>query len=201
VPGAALTLALDLAVEDEVRRGVDEVVRRFGKIDVLFNNCGVGANLDEQLGRRVVMRGALDVTEDDFDSVVASNLKSAVWLTKHAAPHLPKSEASCIISSSSVWARGRLPGALAYTASKAALSSVTLSWAYELAPVRAIALVLGAIDTPMFRANPLSTEDGASGAPTRRPGRPEEVADAVLFAAGCYYLNATEIVLDGGGRQ
>ena len=52
-----LPLVLDLSKEEQVRRGVEEIVRRFGKIDILFNNCGVGANLDQQLGRRVVMRG------------------------------------------------------------------------------------------------------------------------------------------------
>jgi NAD(P)-dependent dehydrogenase (short-subunit alcohol dehydrogenase family) len=196
-----LPIIMDLTIEDGVRRAIDEVVRQFGKIDILFNNCGVGANLDHQLGRRVVMRGIADMTEEDFDLVLATNLKSAIWLTKYSSPHMPKTEASCIISSSSIWSAGRKPGALAYTASKAALTSVTLSLAYEVTPVRAVALILGAIDTPMFRFNPRSAEEIATETLARRPGRPDEVAEAVLFIAACHYLNATEIILDGGALR
>jgi NAD(P)-dependent dehydrogenase (short-subunit alcohol dehydrogenase family) len=90
-------------------------------------------------------------------------------------------------------------GAIGYTASKAALSSLTLNWAYEFAPIRAVALVLGAIDTPMCRLNPQSADEIRNRTLVRRIGRPEEVADAVLFVAGCGFLNATEITLDGGG--
>jgi NAD(P)-dependent dehydrogenase (short-subunit alcohol dehydrogenase family) len=198
VPIGALPLVLDLAKEDEVRGGVDQVVRAFGKIDVLFNNCGVGANVDATFGRQIVMRGTLQANEDDLDFVIDNNLKTAIWVTKHVAPHMPRSESSCIVTSSSVWSRGRHVGAIAYTASKAALSSLTLNWAYEFAPVRSVALVLGAIDTPMCRLNPLSVDEVQSRTLAGRMGRPVEVADAVLFAAGCGFLNATEIVLDGG---
>lgn len=198
VPTGALPLVLDLAREDEVRAGVAQVVRAFGKIDVLFNNCGVGANIDATLGRAIVMRGTLDANNEDLDFVIDNNLKSAIWVTKHVAPHMPRSESSCIVTSSSVWSRGQHVGAIAYTASKAALSSLTLNWAREFTPVRAIALVLGAIDTPMCRLNPQSADEIRNRTLVRRIGRPTEVADAVLFAAGCGFLNATEIVLDGG---
>jgi 3-oxoacyl-[acyl-carrier protein] reductase len=198
VPAGALPLVLDLAKEDEVRGGVEEVMRAFGKIDILFNNCGVGANVDATLGRPIVMRGTLEVNDDDFDFVIDNNLKTAIWVTKHAAPHMPRSESSCIVTSSSVWSRGQHVGAIAYTASKGALSSLTLNWAYEFAPVRAVALVLGAIDTPMCRLNPQLGDGVQSPTLVGRIGHPAEVADAVLFVAGCGFLNATEMVLDGG---
>jgi NAD(P)-dependent dehydrogenase (short-subunit alcohol dehydrogenase family) len=193
-----LPLVLDLSKEEHVRRGIEEIIQRFGKIDILFNNCGVGANLDQQLGRRVVMRGTRDVTDEDIEMVLATNLKSAIWLTKYCAPHMPQTEASCIISSSSIWAMGHKPGAVAYTASKAALSSVSKSWAYELTPIRAVTLILGAIDTSMFRFNPASAEETIRCTLAGRAGRPEEVAETVLFIASCHYLNAAEIHLDGG---
>ncbi len=201
VPTGALPLVLDLAREDDVRGGVDRIVRAFGKIDVLFNNCGVGANVDVDLGRPVVMRGTLDADAEDLDFVMGNNLKTAIWVTKHVAPHMPRSESSCIVTSSSVWSRGRHVGAIAYTASKAALSGVTLNWAHEFAPIRAVALVLGAIDTPMCRLNPQSAEEIESRTLVRRIGRPAEVAEAVMFVAGCGFLNATEIVLDGGNQS
>jgi NAD(P)-dependent dehydrogenase (short-subunit alcohol dehydrogenase family) len=199
VPAGALPLVLDLAKDDEVRVGVEQVVRAFGKVDVLFNNCGVGANFDATIGRPVVMQGTLQSNDDDLNFVLDNNLKSAIWVTKHVAPHMPRSESSCIVTSSSVWSRGRHMGAIGYTASKAALSSLTLNWAYEFAPIRAVALVLGAIDTPMCRLNPQSADEIRNRTLVRRIGRPEEVADAVLFVAGCGFLNATEITLDGGG--
>ena len=201
VPGGALPLVLDLADEGEVRSGIAEVVRAFGKIDVLFNNCGVGANIDAALGRQIVMRGTLQADDEDFQFVLANNLKAALWVTKHAAPHMPRSESSCIVTSSSVWSRGRHVGAVGYTASKAALSSLALNWAYEFAPVRSVGLVLGAIDTPMCRLNPHSEDEVREQTLARRMGRPAEVADAVLFVAGCGFLNATEIVIDGGSSR
>ena len=198
VPAGALPLVLDLAKEDEVRSGIEQVVRAFGKIDVLFNNCGVGANVDATLGRPVVMRGTLQARDEDLDFVIENNLKTAIWVTKHVAPHMPPSESSCIVTSSSVWSRGRHVGAFAYTATKAALSSLTVSWAHEFAPIRAVALVLGAIDTPMCRLNPQSEDEILRRTLVRRIGRPAEVADAVLFVAECGFINATEIALDGG---
>ena len=106
----------------------------FGKIDVLFNNCGVGANVDVTLGRPTVMRGTLQANDHDFNFVIDNNVKTAIWVTKHVAPHMPRSESSCIVTSSSVWSRGQHVGAVAYTASKGALSSLTLNWAHEFAP-------------------------------------------------------------------
>ena len=198
VPAGALPLVLDLANEDEVRAAVERVVRAFGKVDVLFNNCGVGANFDANLDRPVVMRGTLQANDADLNLVIDNNLKTAIWVTKHFVPHMPRNEGSCIVTSSSVWLRGRNVGSVAYTASKGALSSLTLSWAYEFAPIRAVALVLGAIDTPMCQLNLQPASEAPGRTLAGRMGRPAEVADAVLFVAGCGFLNATELVLDGG---
>jgi 3-oxoacyl-[acyl-carrier protein] reductase len=198
VPTGVMPLVLDLANEDEVREGVEQVVHAFGKIDVLFNNCGVGANVDVTLGRPTVMRGTLQANDHDFNFVIDNNVKTAIWVTKHVAPHMPRSESSCIVTSSSVWSRGQHVGAVAYTASKGALSSLTLNWAHEFAPIRAVVLVLGAIDTPMSLLNPHSAEEVQNQTLVRRIGRSAEVAEAVLFVAGCRFLNATEMVLDGG---
>jgi NAD(P)-dependent dehydrogenase (short-subunit alcohol dehydrogenase family) len=200
-PSGALPLVADLTKEEEVRRGIERIVQEFGKIDLLFNNCGVGANADANLGRPIVMRGTLEANSEDLDFVIENNVKTAIWVTKHVVPHMPRSETSCIVTSSSVWSRGKLPGAFAYTASKGALSSLTLSWAYEFAPIRAVALVLGAIDTPMCRLNPLTADEVRNQALVGRIGLPTEVADAVLFIAGCGFLNATELALDGGSTS
>jgi 3-oxoacyl-[acyl-carrier protein] reductase len=127
----------------------------------------------------------IEANEDDVDLVLATNLKNALWLAKHCAPHMPKTEKSCIITSPSIWAEGRKPGAVAYTASKAALTGVARSWAYELSPIRSVSMTLGAIDTPMYRLNLESTEAIARETLAARPGRPGEVAEAVLFIASC----------------
>ncbi len=194
----ALRLVLDASCEAQVKRCIDSVVGEFGRIDVLFNNCGIGANLDARTGRAVVMQTTEQAQDADIDFVLANNLKSAIWFVKYGLRHMPKNDGSCIMSSSSIWSEGRIPGAVAYTASKAALTAVTVSWAYSHAPIRAVALVLGAIDTPMFRSNPTAALEIATRTLLRRVGRPEEVAEAVLFIASCRYLTATEIILDGG---
>jgi 3-oxoacyl-[acyl-carrier protein] reductase len=197
VPTGALALVSDLAKEVEVHGAVEQVVCAFGAVDVLFNNCGDCANLDADLGRPVVMQGTLRANEDDLNLVLNNNLKTAIWVTKHFVLHMPRSESSCIVTSSSVWSHGRHVGTIGYTASKAALSGLTLNWAYEFSPVRAVALVLGAIDTPKCRLNAQSAAEVRSQTLAGRMGRPSEVVDAVLFVTACGFLNATELVLDG----
>ena len=188
----------DATDEDEVKRVVEEAVDRFGKIDVLINNCGAGANLDHELGRPVVFRTGLDMSKADFDQLVEINFWSAVFFVRHTISHMPNSDRSCIISASSIWSRGRLHSALPYAASKAALSLAARNWAYQFAPIRSVSVALGAIDTPMFRANPEGGKKVSEGTLLRRVGTPEEAAATFVYIAGCNYLTATEIFLDGG---
>ncbi len=196
---AVETVDADCSVEREVADAIAFVAARFdGVIDVLINNAGVGANLDHVKGRAIVCQTTSQLKADDFGRVMANNCLSAAWLVKHAVAHMPKNDSSVIISASSIWSRGKLHYAAPYTASKAALSALSMSWAYELAPIRSVGIVIGGIDTPMLQTNPNGATEVAEQTLLRRPGTPEEVAEAYYFAAACRYLTATEIVVDGG---
>lgn len=189
----------DAAEEDSANSIVSKACSLLnGRIDILVNNCGVGANLDHQEGRAIVCQTAVDFDNQDFDRVMAINFKSAVWFVKHVIPHMPKDDGSVIISASSIWSRGKLHYALPYAASKGALSVAAMNWAYQFAPIRSVGIVIGGIDTPMLRTNPNGAKEVAEQTLLKRAGNPEEIAKAYLFAAACRYLTATEIVVDGG---
>ena len=73
-----------------------------------------------------------------------------------------------------------------------------MNWAYQFAPIRSVSVALGAIDTPMFRANPEGAKEVSKKTLLQRVGTPQEVAETFVYIAGCDYLTATEFVLDGG---
>lgn len=178
----------DASVEDEVKRVVKEVKNKYSKIDFLFNNCGIWSADDSRL----------EFNEKEFDQIIKVNFKSAVWFVKYSTPLMLKKDTSCIITSSSIWAMGKLHGALPYAVSKACLILAPQNWAEQFAPIRSVSIVLGAIDTPMLRANPNGTKEASRETLLKRAGTPEEVAETVLYLANCRYVNAMELCLDGG---
>ncbi|MBI5003539.1 SDR family oxidoreductase [Candidatus Kaiserbacteria bacterium] len=190
----------DASSEEDVQRIVKAATDRFGPIDVLFINHGIGASADFIEGRSVVCQGPLDVNLDDFRRVMSVNLEGAVLFVKHAVPHMVRSEVSCIITSSSIWAYGKLPYAQAYTASKGGLMALSRSWAFhpDVRPIRSVALTLGAIDTPMLTTNPNGYKEACSESLLGRSITTEEVASVVMLIATNPAINATDIIVDGG---
>jgi NAD(P)-dependent dehydrogenase (short-subunit alcohol dehydrogenase family) len=196
-----LFLRADASVESEVRSVVGSVIKEYGRIDILFNNCGVGANLDHHEGRKIVCQTVADMDDEDFDKVMAINFKSAVWFTRYSLRNMPNTDESCIIAASSFWAKGKLHYALPYAVSKASMTVAALNWAHQFAPIRSVAITLGTINTPMLWTNPNGAKEAAEDTLLRRAGEPEEVAQTVLYIATCRYLTATEIILDGGSKN
>lgn len=197
VPNVIHRITADATVEADVEKAVALARDYLGEINILFNNCGVGANLDMTEGRNVVLQG-WDFQFEDMRRTMSTNLESAMFFTKHVARNMERTSGNCIISSSSVWAHGKLAGAQAYTASKAALTAVALQWAQDLRPIRSVALTLGAVDTPMLRANPRGVEEAKKESLLSRAIRPEEIAETVAFIAACEAVNATDLCIDGG---
>lgn len=184
--------------EKEVKAVVSKTVKQFRKIDFLFNNCGVGANLDHNENRKVVVHTVLDMPDEALEEVMRINFLSAVYFTRHTIPHMPKSDESCIVTASSIWAKGKLHHWLPYAVSKSALTTAGMNWAYQFAPIRSVVLTLGAINTPMLWTNPNAETEAREQTLLKRAGKTEEVAKAVMFAATCRYFTAAEINLDGG---
>ena len=195
--GQALAVIGDVAIEADVQRMVEEGVRRFGALHVLHNNAGV---LWKDRDRSV-----LETDERWWDRVMAINLKSVFWVTKHGIPHLQRAGGGSIINMGSVSALvGFTRAQDAYTAAKGALISLTKSLAIQFArdKIRCNVLHPGIVDTPLQA--PYLTEairkEFETGIPLGRIAQPREIAYVALFLASdeSSFMTGAELVVDGG---
>jgi NAD(P)-dependent dehydrogenase (short-subunit alcohol dehydrogenase family) len=195
--GQALAVTGDVAIEADVRRMIDEGVGRFGALHVLYNNAGV---LWKDRDRSV-----LETDEKWWDRVMAINLKSVFWVTKHGIPHLRTAGGGSIVMMGSVSALAGFTRAQdAYTAAKGALISLTKSLAIQFAKdqIRCNVIHPGIVDTPLQA--PYLTEavrkEFEAGIPLGRIARPREIAYVALFLASdeSSFMTGAELVVDGG---
>jgi len=183
----------DVAKKAEVEALIARAGELWGGLDVLVNNAGIthAASLD-------------DLTEEDFDRVFATNLKSALWGTQAAARLM--GPGSAVINMSSVNAVLAIPNQIPYVVSKGAMKQLTNVTALALAGkgIRVNAIGPGSIMTDMLRG--IMAEDEAardrimSRTPLGRAGEPEEVAAVAVFLASAdsSYLTGQTIYPDGG---
>lgn len=192
--GKVRVIQADLTRSSEAERLVDETVAAFGRLDILVNNAGGIARSPVE-----------EMPEELWDRIMALNLKSAVFCTKRAIPTMRKQNWGRIINMTSIAARtGGFPGASAYAAAKAGLSSLTRTTAKELASanITVNAIAPGIIDTPFHQRNtpPDLFQRMVSGIPVGRAGVPEEVAGTALFLASeaARYITGEVIEVNGG---
>jgi NAD(P)-dependent dehydrogenase (short-subunit alcohol dehydrogenase family) len=195
--GQAQAAVGDVAIEDDVKRMVEEGVRRFGALHVLYNNAGV---LWKDKDRSV-----LETDGAQWDRVMAINLKSVFWVTKHGIPHLRQAGGGSIILVGSVSALAGFTRAQdAYTAAKGALISLNKSLAIQFAKDRVRSNIIhpGIVETPL-QAPYLTPELRAefkTGIPLGRIGQPRDIAYAALFLASeeSSFMTGAEMIVDGG---
>lgn len=179
---------------------VQAAVAACGTVDVLYNNAGVyWAGRDGRL---------TDVAEEDWDRVIAINLRSVFLFCKYAIPGMMAKGAGAVVNTASSAGVIGIPDCDAYTATKGAIVQLTKSLAAEYGRygVRTNCIAPAAIMTPMMRqSNPEnSTFDEERflklRTPLRRYGTPEEIAKVALFLASdeSSYLNGAIVVADGG---
>src|SRR5712691_10153581 len=178
--GQALAVGGDVAIEADVERMIAEGVKRFGALHVLHNNAGV---LWKDRDRSV-----LETDEKWWDRVMAINLKSVFWVTKHGIPHLQRAGGGSIILMGSVSALAGFTRAQdAYTAAKGALISLGKSLAIQFAKdnVRCNVIHPGIVDTPLQAPflTPEIRKEFETGIPLGRIARPREIANVALFLA------------------
>ncbi len=183
----------DVSKKAEVEALIAHTAEIWGGLDVLVNNAGIThpASLD-------------DLTEEDFDRVFATNLKSALWGTQAAARLMEAG--SAVINMSSVNAVLAIPNQIPYVISKGAMKQLTNVTALALAAkgIRVNAIGPGSIMTDMLRG--IIAEDAGAGdrimsrTPLGRAGEPEEVAAVAVFLASAdsSYLTGQTIYPDGG---
>jgi NAD(P)-dependent dehydrogenase (short-subunit alcohol dehydrogenase family) len=197
--GHALFLECDVRFAEHCRRAVEETLKAFGRLDVLFNNAGV-----------YYPHTALDCTEEEWDLQMDINLKGAFLMSKHALPGMIAQGSGVIINNSSGWGLVGGDAAVAYCASKGGMVLLTKAMAIDHGRqgIRVNCICPGDVDTPMLpedaRMRSLKWQDylaGAANRPMGRIGTPEEIARAVLFLASddSSFITGAALAVDGGG--
>jgi NAD(P)-dependent dehydrogenase (short-subunit alcohol dehydrogenase family) len=182
----------DVSRAADVLRMVDAVVNRWGSIDVLVNNAGIQT-----------WTPLLDVTEAEWDAVIATNLKGCFLCTQAAARRMKTQGRGAIVNIGSGCNKVPFPGLVAYTASKGGIEMLTKVAAVELGPlgIRVNCVAPGAVEVERTR---LEDADYAGKwgkvAPLRRVGQPQDVAEAVLFLASdtASFVSGQTLWVDGG---
>ena len=191
----ALPLKIDVTVAGEVRRAVDTVIGRWGRVDVLVNNAGGFS----------VIRRTEDIPDDEWDAIFRFNVTSAFLCTKAVLPHMRRQHAGSIVNLSSIAGRSSAVTTTShYAASKAAILGFTRHVALEAAGdgIRVNAVAPGTVATERVRAlrTPEQTRRIAETVPLGRIGEPEEIADVVLFLASdaARYVTGASLDVNGG---
>jgi NAD(P)-dependent dehydrogenase (short-subunit alcohol dehydrogenase family) len=191
-------VAGDLRDEGVPDRLVREAVERTGRLDLVVYSAGVH------------FLATVEETEPDaYEALMATNLTCALKLAKAAVPAMRASGGGVVVNVASEAGLVAVPGQVAYNVSKAGLIMLTKSIAVDHAKdgIRAIAICPGTTRTPLVERAIASAPDPAaheawlaSSRPAKRLGRPEEIAAAIVFAAGdsVQYMTGSEIVVDGG---
>ncbi|MDD5262005.1 MAG: glucose 1-dehydrogenase [Methylacidiphilales bacterium] len=195
--GDGFSVRVDISKPDQVKKLIDEVVKKYGRIDCAVNNAGVEGQL----------ASTVDCSEANWDKVLSINLKG-IWLCmKHEIPQMLKQGGGAIVNMSSVLGLVGLPGYPAYAASKHGVVGLTKTAALEYAQagIRVNAVCPGAVRTPlmgrMIKDNPnvITEELFVSLEPIGRVAEPEEVAQAVLWlcSPGASYITGVALPIDG----
>jgi 3-oxoacyl-[acyl-carrier protein] reductase len=183
----AVAIAADVSKREPVAAMVAEVEAVLGPIDVLVNNAGIAK-----------VRGLDDLTEEDFDAAIATNLKSAFLCTAAVLPGMRARRWGRIVNISSLAARAGGAVGVHYNASKAGLEGLTRGYAARLAGegITVNAVAPGLIDTEM--AAPLKEAGHAARIPVGRFGTTQEVADVVTMLVGNAFMTGQTIAVNGG---
>ena len=181
----------DLSSYAQVKAMVDEVVAKYGRVDVLVNNAGVSESTPFD-----------NYTEDTFEKVMDLNVKGIYNCAKAVLEPMSAAGGGVILNTSSMVSISGQPAGIAYPTSKFAVNGFTLSLARELGPrgIRVNAVAPGITETDMMKAVPRSViEPMIARIPLRRLGQPEDIANAFLFLASdeASYITGVVLSVDG----
>jgi NAD(P)-dependent dehydrogenase (short-subunit alcohol dehydrogenase family) len=197
--GEAIFLRSDVRNSTDCLQAVEETLRAFGHLDILFNNAGV-----------FYPHTILDCSEEEWDLQMDINLKGTFLMAKAALPHMIEQRHGVIINNSSGWGIAGGDAAVAYCASKGGVVLLTKAMAIDHGRqgIRVNCICPGDVDTPMLpedaKMRGLKWEDylaGCANRPLGRIGTTDEIAQAALFLASddSSFMTGAALVVDGGG--
>ena len=197
--GTAAFVRSDVRLIEDCSRAVEETLKLFGRLDVLFNNAGV-----------YYANTVVDATEEEWDLTLDTCLKGTFLMSKFAIPAMIEQGGGVIVNNASGWGLVGGDAAAAYCAAKGGVVLLTKAMAIDHARqgIRVNCVCPGDVDTPMLPQDAarrgLRWEDylaTASDRPLGRIGRPEEIAKAVLFLASddSSFITGAVLAVDGGG--
>jgi len=197
--GKAIFVRTDVRHAAECKRAVDETLRSFGRLDILFNNAGI-----------FYPQTTLECSEEEWDLQIDINLKGTFLMSKCALEPMIAQGGGVIVNNSSGWGLVGGDKAVAYCASKGGVVLLTKAMAIDHGRqgVRVNCICPGDVDTPMLtedaRRRGLEWETylaGCENRPLGRIGTPDEIAKGVLFLASddSSFMTGATLVVDGGG--
>lgn len=180
----------DVSKKEQVKDLIQFTIEKFNKIDVLINNAGI----DE-------FKLFTDITDDDWNKMIDTNLKSAFYASQEATKHMLKTKEGCIINISSIWGMVGASCEVLYSISKAGMDGLTKALAKELGPsnIRVNSIAPGCIDTDMNQE--LSQEDLEEikeETPLGKIGTPEDIAKCVEWLIEDNFTTGQIISPNGG---
>lgn len=193
----ALFVSTDVSDSAQVQALINKTIEAYGRIDILFNNAGMGA------------AGPFwEMSEAEWDLLIGVDVTGHFLCAKYAVPHMLEQGGGNIVNMSSVLAYATFPYQTAYTTCKAAIIGMTKAMALDLARknIRVNCIVPGSIDTPMMWESyspeelPKVQREAAEAIPMGRVAPPEEIASAVLFlvSPAASLISGATLIADGG---
>ncbi len=180
----------DVSSSIEVEKMIEEVKRDFGRVDMLVNNAGIAQDKLFQ-----------DITDDDWHKMMGVNLDGTFYVSRAVVPIMISSGYGRIVNVSSMWGTDGASMETHYSASKAGVIGLSKALSKELAPMGITVNVVapGAIDTDMMKCySPDELRDFVEEIPMGRLGKPEEVAQAVMFLLSADYVTGQVLSVRGG---
>jgi NAD(P)-dependent dehydrogenase (short-subunit alcohol dehydrogenase family) len=198
--GQAIFLSCDVSQDLSCKKAIDQVIDKYGGLNILVNAAGT-----------ITLASVVETSEDDWDRIIAVNLKSVYLLSKHSIPLMEKTGGGAIINISSGWGLAGGKNAAAYCASKGGVVLLTKAMALDHGSqgIRVNCVCPGDTDTPMLRSEAVELgisfdqliKESSLDRPIGRIGNPMDIAQAVLFLASdaSSYTTGSVLVVDGGG--
>ncbi len=192
--GKAIFVKCDVSKSNDVKNLINKTIKEFNSLDILINNAGI-----------YLCKTIEEMSEEEWNRIININLKGVFLCSKYAIPHMKKSKGVIVNNASTLGLKAE-PESPAYCASKAGIVNLTRSMAMEYAKygIRINCVCPGPIDTPLFRNAFRNNKELKTYVNEhtimKRPGKPEEVANVVLFLASndSSYVIGSCYSVDGG---